>query len=90
MPAGPFFKNDWLALDAARQLATYDYPEMNAASLQMPALVLDDLQQYESAKQEMVVLKQRRGIEFSPNDQVWVDWFIEQMNEFVRDTKNLP
>jgi hypothetical protein len=83
-------KNDWLALDAARQLATYDYPEMNAASLQMPALVLDDLQQYESAKQEMVVLKQRRGIEFSPNDQVWVDWFIEQMNEFVRDTKNLP
>lgn len=69
-------KNDWLALDAARQLATYDYPNMNSASLQMPALVLDDLAQFHAALNEMISLKNRRGAEISPEDNMWMDDYI--------------
>ncbi|MEQ9109212.1 MAG: hypothetical protein RIF37_07820 [Rhodospirillaceae bacterium] len=72
-------KNDWLALDAARQLATYDYPEMNAASLQMPALVLDDLQQYESAKYEIEALRGLAGRTFRPEEKAWMAAFVDLM-----------
>lgn len=70
-------KSDWLALDAARQLATYDYADMNAASLQMPALVLDDLGQFHKALNEMISLRERRGGEFSYEEHMWIKDFIE-------------
>lgn len=70
-------KNDWFALDAARQLATYDYADMNAASLQMPALVLDDLGQFQKSVNEMVSLQNRRGGEFRYEEHMWMKDFIE-------------
>lgn len=69
-------KSDWLALDVARQLATYDYPNMNAASLQMPALVLDDLQQFESAKYEIEALLRRDDRTFMPEEAAWMESFV--------------
>lgn len=69
--------DDWLALDSARQLASYDYANMNSASLQMPALVLDDLSQFHKAINEMESLRDRRGQEFRKEDQAWMEDFIQ-------------
>lgn len=74
-------KSDWLALDAARQLATYDYPDMNAASLQMPALVLDDLGQFHKAVDEIESLRERRGTEFSFAEHRWMQDFISSSRQ---------
>lgn len=68
-------KDDWLALDAAYQLSTYDYGVMNPMSLQMPALVLDDLGQYSRAIVEMNALRDRRKGRFKPEEELWMDDF---------------
>lgn len=75
------YKGDWLALDVARQLASYDYESMNSASLQMPALILDDLSQYGVAMSEMVNLQTDHRREFSPEDNAWMTYFIEVMRQ---------
>lgn len=75
-------KSDWLALDAARQLASYDYSTMNNPSLQMPALILDDLSQYGVAKAEMLALQADTRREFSKEDNAWMADFIGAMDQF--------
>lgn len=69
-------KSDWLALDAARQLADYDYDAMNAASLQIAPLILLDLNITQSALAEMIRLQYRRGGNFSQAENRWTEDFI--------------
>lgn len=78
------YEDDWLALDVARQLASYDYDAMNSASLQMPALILDDLAQYDLAIDEISELHARRGHEFRPEDNVWMRGYVEFLRERSR------
>ena len=78
-------RNDWVALDVAVQLASYDYDRMNSASLQMPMLVMDDLEQFGRAGRHMSALMQRRGSEFPPEDQLWMKDFIALMAERQKD-----
>lgn len=74
-------ENNWLALDVARQVASYDYPLMNSTALQMPALILDDLFQYGVAKAEMVALQADKTREFRLEDNAWMTAFIEGMDQ---------
>lgn len=76
-------RNDWLALDAARQLASYDYATMNIPSLQMSALILDDLSQYGSAKAEMLALQADAWREFRKEDNAWMAGFIAEMDRLA-------
>lgn len=78
-------KSDWLALDAARQLATYDFADMNVASLQMPALVLDDLGQLHKAIDEIESLRKRRGTEFSFEEHLWMRDFVASSRQAIVD-----
>lgn len=77
-------KSDWLALDVARQLAAYDYADMNSASLQMPPLVLDDLGQLNKAVEEMIRLRDRRGQMFRIEDQAWMDAYISETKSRIK------
>lgn len=83
-------KDNWVALDLAYQLHHYDFAEMNAVSLQMPALVLDDLEQYTRAVGEMLALENRRGGEFSIEERRWIDDFVTaaQTRSQVRQERN--
>ncbi len=72
-------RDDWVALDVAVQVASYDYATMNSASLQVPMLVLDDLGQYGRAGRDMALLGARRGADFRSEDQLWMEDFIALM-----------
>ncbi|NKB45867.1 MAG: hypothetical protein GKS03_16505 [Alphaproteobacteria bacterium] len=83
-------KSDWVALDPARQVASYDYRIMNSASLQMAALILDDLGQPHAALAEMTKLQADRGHEFSREDNAWMSSFIAVMEDRVAFAVKTP
>jgi hypothetical protein len=69
-------KDDDLGLEAARQMASYDFDEVDPWAAFTPAFILEDLGRYEEAQAEVRDALGRVGLRMTERDRSWIDAYL--------------
>lgn len=69
------------ALDVARQLAGYDFPNMDAYNFMFPAIFLERLGRYDEARAEIARVLETRRHRLGPPHFAWIEYFTQGLAE---------
>jgi len=70
-------QDDGLALQAARQLASYDFPDIDPMAAMTPAFILEDAADYRGAIEAAQDAVRRFGPRMRKDDAVWASRYLE-------------
>lgn len=73
-----------LALEVSRQLASYDYPNMDGYNFMFPAIFLERMGRYDEARAEIAKVLQTRKHRLAREHLGWIEVFTQGLAEKVR------